>query len=43
MYFAVLVEIYNNVVLHWLAVLISRNHSIKILISFKKKNISNQR
>jgi hypothetical protein len=34
MYFAVLEEIYNNVVPHWSAVLISRNHSITRLISY---------
>jgi hypothetical protein len=36
-YFSVLEEIYNNVVPHWSAVLISRNHSITRLISFTKK------
>ncbi len=41
-YLAVLEEIYNNVVLHWSAVLISRKHSITCLISFTK-NASNQR
>jgi hypothetical protein len=41
-YFAVLEEIYNNVVPHWSAVLISRNHSITRIISFTK-NASNQR
>jgi hypothetical protein len=41
-YFAVLEEIYNNVVPHWSAVLISFNHSITRLISFTK-NCSNQR
>jgi hypothetical protein len=40
-YFAVLEEIYNNVVPHWSAVLISCNHSITRLISFTK-NASNQ-
>jgi hypothetical protein len=37
-YFAVLEEIYNNVVphCHWSAVLISCNHSITLLISFTK-------
>jgi hypothetical protein len=41
-YFAVLEEIYNNVVPHWSAFLISCNHSITRLISFTK-NTSNQR
>ncbi len=36
MYFAVLEEIYNNVVPHWSAILISCNHSIT-------KTASNQR
>jgi hypothetical protein len=36
-YFSVLEEIYNDVVPHWSAVLISRNHSITCLISFTKK------
>ncbi len=36
-YFSVLEEIYNNVVPHWSAALISRNHSITCLISFTKK------
>jgi hypothetical protein len=36
-YFSVLEEIYNNVVPHWSATLISRNHSIARLISFTKK------
>ncbi len=40
--FAVLEEIYNNVVPHWSAVLICCNHSITRLISFTK-NGSNQR
>jgi hypothetical protein len=40
--FAVLEEIYNNVVPHWSAVLISCNHLITRLISFTK-NSSNQR
>jgi hypothetical protein len=35
-YFSGLEEIYNNVVPHWSAVLISRNHSITSLISFTK-------
>jgi hypothetical protein len=35
-YFAVLEEIYNKVVPHWSAVLISCNHSIARLISFTK-------
>jgi hypothetical protein len=35
-YFAVLEEIYNNVVPHWSAVLISCNHSVTRLISFIK-------
>jgi hypothetical protein len=35
-------EIYNNVIPHWSAVLISCNHSITRLISFTK-NASNQR
>jgi hypothetical protein len=34
--FAVLEEIYNNVVPHWSAFLISCNHSITRLISFTK-------
>ena len=42
MYFAVLEEIYNNVVPHWSAVFISPNHSITCIISFTK-NASNQR
>jgi hypothetical protein len=41
-YNAVLEEIYNNVVPHWSAFLISCNHSITRLISFTK-NASNQR
>ncbi len=41
-YFAVLEEIYNNVVLHWSAVLISCNHLITRLFSFTK-NSSNRR
>jgi hypothetical protein len=43
-YLAVLEEIYNNVVPHWSAVLISCNHLISRthLISFTK-NASNQR
>jgi hypothetical protein len=41
-YFAVFEEIYNNVVTHWSAVLISWNHPITCLISFTKK-ASNQR
>jgi hypothetical protein len=40
--FAVLEEIYNNVVPHWSAVLISCNHPITRLISVTK-NASNQR
>ncbi len=35
-YFAVLKEIYNNVVPHWSAVLISCNHSMTRLIYFTK-------
>jgi hypothetical protein len=42
MYFAVLEEIYNNVVPHLSAVLISCNHSTTRIISFTK-NASNQR
>ncbi len=38
-YFAVLEEIYNNVVPHWSAVLISCNHSITHLISFFQKTV----
>jgi hypothetical protein len=34
-YFAVLEGIYNNVVPHWSAVLISRNHSIHALALFQ--------
>ncbi len=41
-YFAVLEEIYNNLVPNWSAVLISCIHSITLLISFTK-NRSNQR
>jgi hypothetical protein len=41
-YFAVLEAIYNNVVPHWSAVIISRNHSVTRLIFFTK-NASNQR
>jgi hypothetical protein len=40
-YYAVLEEIYNNVVPHWSAFLISCTHSITRLISFTK-NASNQ-
>jgi hypothetical protein len=35
-YFAVLEEIYNNVVPHWSAILTSCNHSITPLISLQK-------
>jgi hypothetical protein len=41
-YFAVLEDIYNNVVPHLSAVLISCNHSITLIISFTK-NGSKQR
>jgi hypothetical protein len=41
-YFAVLEEMYNNVVTHWSAFLISCNHEITRLISFTKK-ASNER
>jgi hypothetical protein len=36
-------KIYNNVVPHWSAVLISCNYSVTRLISFTKKNASNNR
>jgi hypothetical protein len=41
-YFAVLEEIFNNVVPHWSTVLVFRNHSVIRLISFTKY-ASNQR
>jgi hypothetical protein len=43
-YFAVLEELYNSFVPHWLAVLISRNNSItRQNLFFFTKNASNQR
>jgi hypothetical protein len=38
-YFAVLEEIYNNVVPHWSAVLIACNHSINAALSLLQKTV----